>query len=284
MHEALIAQINAAHGTALRLAQRYADGEQGAFALHDTSGAAFVLKLSANPSDVVRLQGVAARVARLRERGYPAPHYLLAGATTTHAYSVQTALPGAPVRHVAAAQLPELLALNTLQAGQGHGGDDDPWPGPVVRPTLEGGPGYCLLEPMRSYSPETATLLDRLQALVRRGATLALPQDDLVHFDFNPLNILADEGRISGVVDWDGVCSGDRAFDLATLLFYSHGNRVVADDLYAAARTLVGPEAVALYLAHLAHRQLDWSIRFHGAAAVAYVLDVAQRQLDRFAA
>jgi len=33
MHELLLAQINAVHGTSFRLAQRYADGERGAFAL-----------------------------------------------------------------------------------------------------------------------------------------------------------------------------------------------------------------------------------------------------------
>jgi len=283
MHELLIEQLNAAHGTSFQLVRRYADGEQGAFALLDAAGEAFALKVSGNRSEVARLQVVAAQVAQLRDHGYPAPRYVLVGATTTHAYSVQAALPGAPLRRVSAAQLPQLLALNALQAGQALSADDDPWPGPVVTPTLEGGPGYCLLEPMRAYSVETAALLDRLQAIVRCGATLALPQGDLVHFDFTPLNILATGERISGVIDWDGICAGDRAFDLVTLLFYSHQDAIVAEGLYAAAHAMVGPKAVALYLAHLAHRQLDWTIRFHDTAAVAHVLDVAHRQLGRFA-
>lgn len=282
--EALIAQINAAHGTDYRLAQRYADGEQGAFALLDPAGEAFVLKVRGDPSEVAHLRAVAACVANLRAGGYPAPDYLHIGATATQAYSVQTALPGAPLRRLAAQYLPALLALNERQAGQALADADDPWPGPVVTPTLEGGPGYCLLEPMRGYGSETAALLDRLQAIVRRGATLALPQDDVVHFDFTPLNILVAGEQIGGVIDWDGVCAGDRAFDLATLLFYTHHSQGLADELYAAACGLAGPAAVALYLAHLAHRQIDWSIRFHDATAVAYVLDVAHRQLGRYAA
>jgi len=35
---------------------------------------------------------------------------------------------------------------------------------------------------------------------------------DIVHDDFQGPNILVHEGRISGVVDWEGCCRGDRAF------------------------------------------------------------------------
>jgi hypothetical protein len=176
--------------------------------------------------------------------------------------------------------LPDVLALNALQAGQAPAGPRI-WPAPVVAPTLEGGPGFCLLEPMRGYSTESAALLERLQAIVRRGSGLALPQDDIVHFDFTPLNILVDGEQVSGVIDWDGACTGDRAFDLATLLFYSHQNPAVSEALYAAARELVGPEAVALYLAHVAHRLVDWMIRFH-TPMVSSILDVTERQLGRY--
>lgn len=280
MDTTLLAQINQAHGTRFQLGPRYADGEQGAYALVDEAGAPFVLKATPDQSALSRLEAAAALAERLRARGYPAPRYAALGATPTAVYSVQTALPGAPLRQPTPQHLPDLLALNALQAGQAP---DRPqtWPAPVVTPTLEGGPGFCLLEPMRAHSAATATLLGRLQAIVRRGAGLALPQDDIVHFDFTPLNILVEGERISGVIDWDGACAGDRAFDLATLLFYSHRDLAVSEALYAAARDLVGPAAVALYLAHVAHRLVDWMIRYHP-PMVAYVLEAAERQLGRY--
>jgi Ser/Thr protein kinase RdoA (MazF antagonist) len=281
MDETLLAQINQAHGTTFRLGQRYADGEQGAYALVDETGAPFVLKVTPDQSALGRLEATAVLCERLRARGYPAPRYAVVGTTATAVYSVQTALPGTPMRQPTSQHLPDVLALNAMQVGQAP---DMPrtWPAPVVTPTLEGGPGFCLLEPMRAHSAESSTLLERLQAIVRRGAGLVLPQDDVVHFDFTPLNILVDGERITGVIDWDGACAGDRAFDLAALLFSSHQDRAVSEALYAAARELVGPEAVALYLAHIAHRLVDWMIRFHP-PMVSYILDVAERQLGRYA-
>lgn len=281
MDETLLAEINQAHSTTFRLGQRYADGEQGAYALVDEAGAPFVLKVTPDRSAAPRLEATAVLCERLHARGYPAPRYAVVGTTATTVYSVQTALPGTPMRQPTSQYLPDVLALNALQAGQAPNMSRT-WPAPVVTPTLEGGPGFCLLEPMRDHSVESAALLERLQAIVRRGAGLAVPQDDIVHFDFTPLNILVDGERISGVVDWDGACAGDRAFDLATLLFYSHQDLAVSEALYAAARELVGPEAVALYLAHVAHRLVDWMIRFHP-PMVFYILDVAERQLGRYA-
>jgi aminoglycoside phosphotransferase (APT) family kinase protein len=282
MLETLLAQINQAHSTSFQLGSRYRDGEQGAYNLVDERGRQFVLKVAPDPTAAGRLTAVAAITDELRAVGYPAPRYVVTGATGQTAYSVQTELRGEPVRQVTIGQLPQLLALNALQAGLAT---DRPrtWPEPVVTPSLEGGPGFCLLEPMRTHSPETAALLERLQAIVRGRAALALPQGDVVHFDFTPLNILAEGATISGVIDWDGVCAGDRAFDLATLLFYSHRDLAVADSLYATARGLVGPEAISLYLAHLAHRTVEWAIRHHP-QLVDYLLGVAERQLTRYAA
>lgn len=282
MLETLLAQLNQSHDTSFQLGSRYADGEQGAYGLVDAAGQAYVLKVSPDPTAAERLNAVAAITDRLRTAGYPVPQYVVLGATGQTVYSVQTALRGEPVRQVTIGQLPQLLALNALQAGLAA---DRPrtWPEPVVTPTLEGGPGFCLLEPMRTHSPETAALLERLQAIVRGRAALALPQGDVVHFDFTPLNMLAEGATISGVIDWDGVCAGDRVFDLVTLLFSSHRDLDVADRLYATAREMVGPEPISLYLAHLAHRNVEWAIRHHP-QLVDYLLGVAERQLARYAA
>jgi Ser/Thr protein kinase RdoA (MazF antagonist) len=89
-------------------------------------------------------------------------------------------------------------------------------------------------------------------------ADLALPSSDIVHFDFTPSNILVAGGRISGVIDWDGACAGDRAFDLATLLFYAGDQPELREILAKHYVEYFGLETLRLYLAHLIVRQLDW--------------------------
>ena len=44
---------------------------------------------------------------------------------------------------------------------------------------------------------------------------------DAVHFDFQDANILVRNGAIAGVIDWEGCCAGDRAFDLVTFCYYA---------------------------------------------------------------
>jgi len=47
---------------------------------------------------------------------------------------------------------------------------------------------------------------------------------DIVHWDFNPANILIEGDRITGVIDWEGMRIGAASFDLVTLLFYGYRN------------------------------------------------------------
>jgi thiamine kinase-like enzyme len=35
----------------------------------------------------------------------------------------------------------------------------------------------------------------------------------VVHFDFNPFNILLEHDQVSGVVDWEGSCVSDATFN-----------------------------------------------------------------------
>jgi aminoglycoside phosphotransferase (APT) family kinase protein len=87
-------------------------------------------------------------------------------------------------------------------------------------------------------------------------------------------NILVAGGRISGVIDWDGACAGDRAFDLATLLFYAGDQPELREILAKHYVEYFGLETLRLYLAHLIVRQLDWSIRYHERAVVAHWLRI----------
>jgi hypothetical protein len=286
----LLQFINEQHSTAFAPHGRYPTGEQGAFTISEVDGdraPRLVLKWWPGTEIPDNLWQAAAITTRLRAVGYPAPRYRLLGVAPPLqvVYSIQEELPGTPLGgRLDRPLLDRLLELNALQREQAIA-PCGTWPRPVSDPVLHGGDGFCLLDPLRSYSAATATLLDVVQRLVIAGIGERSPTNDVVHFDFQDANLLVDGDEISGVVDWEGSCSGDRAFDLATLFFYAGvGEDVKADQIERLWRLLVaetGPRLLGIYVAHLILRQVDWSIRFHDRAAVAHWLDRADDVLRR---
>jgi hypothetical protein len=277
----LLDRINARHGTTYRLLRRYAGGESGAYAVSDVSGDRFALKWDPDPASVDRFRSADTATRALARKGYPVPAYVLVGSDPAGSYGLQTELPGTPLGTVRAEHLPELLRLVELQAGMAAaaGLPDAGWPAPVADPVLYGGPGFCLLETMRSYSAATAELLAEAQHLVRVAQHESFTTTDIVHYDFNPANVLMDAGQISGVIDWEASCAGDRAFDLVTQLFYGHADIAVRDALWSRVLALASPRVAAAYVAHLAHRQVEWCTRHYPAATVDHWLDWSRRIL-----
>src|SRR5579863_9234831 len=217
----LLHDINTQHGTTFELLERYPSGEQGAFVIADGSGKRCVLKWEPDAGALSKFQRATAVCEQLRKAGYPAPDYYFVGTIPGGSYAIQEVLPGAPMKVLTAEFLPPLLELNELQIGRGLS-EYCEWPRRVIDTVMMGGDGYCVLDSLRSYSSMTADLLTVLQLLVSARVDEEYETHDVVHFDFHPLNILVDGGQVSGVIDWDGTCAGDCAFDLATLLFYSY--------------------------------------------------------------
>jgi hypothetical protein len=276
--DSLLARINERHGTTFTLGSHYPHGEStfGTYAVGDMHGRLGVLKLWERQPDFIARQGaIAAALARLRDCGYPAPLYLVIGCTPTTCYCIQEQLPGSPAQPLDPRLLPRLLELNALQRGEALPGPRD-WPHRVVSTVLQGGDGYCLLEPLRTYSSTTAALLVAVQTLVMRHAGEHCATADLVHYDFNPTNLLVHDGMISGVIDWQDPCSGDCTFDLSTLLLYSWELPEVRYRLWSCALDRAGPRMLGVYLAHMILRQVDWAIRHHGATATARWCRIAQ--------
>lgn len=72
-------------------------------------------------------------------------------------------------------------------------------------------------------------------------------------------------------MDWEGIKPGDRAFDLVTFrLGFTHAVAPagLSDLVWGRARQLCPTEDLEAYLAHMALRRLDWSIRHHGPTEV----------------
>jgi hypothetical protein len=263
----LVAFINAQHGTTFRITDRYLGGEQGAIGLANAESTRFILKWRPGARDLDGLHEVIHVIDRLRSRWYPVTRYVVRGLHPSGAYVVQSALPGAPVRRLSPTQTEQIIALNDRQRGLATA-TVPAWPQRVVDDVLRGGDGYCRLDPMRRHAPTTARLLEIVQELVAQHSGVPTPTDDVVHFDFQPSNILTMPDRISGVVDWDGTCAGDRAFDLATLLFYVYDQDAPHDALWRRLAEITDSRGSAVYLAHVIHRQVDWSIRHHDDATV----------------
>jgi hypothetical protein len=185
---------------------------------------------------------------------------------------VQQRLPGFGVDHgqqrpdraLLARLLPELLRLNDAQAGLGTG--PRRWPGLLTQTLTTGGDGYCLHSTLEAR-PDTRGLLPVLRRIGDRCGPAIPSGDDFVHYDFTLANLLTDGATITGVIDINPpALAGDRAFDLATLLYYLYDHDDIRDLLRARLRELSGPGAARAYLAHMVLRQVDWSLRHHPAA------------------
>ncbi|HLV97778.1 MAG TPA: aminoglycoside phosphotransferase family protein [Ktedonobacterales bacterium] len=258
----LVEHLNIAHHSTFIAGDRYALGEQGAYALSDAQGHRYVLKWQPRANHLERVLYAQAVTERLRAQGYPSPAYLHIGAALGGTYSVQQALPGTPIGCLTLQNLPDILKLQALHAMQAPPGPRT-WPREVVQTVLEGGDGYCLHISLQQHSPETARMLQTLQRLVADYQQHISETNEIVHFDFQAANFLVYQDRLSGVVDWEAASAGDSAFDLATLLFYGYDDAALRDFLwqYSLARRPI--QVISIYLAHLILRQVDWSLRHH---------------------
>jgi Ser/Thr protein kinase RdoA (MazF antagonist) len=228
----------------------------GAYEVTTADGERAVLKIE---SGLVPDFAVAHALTRgLRARGCPIPARLDHGAIGGFRYELLELLPGKSLETVTPGLLPDVMRVHELLYDLDMPGRA-PWLDDMVTSVTEGRSGYCEHAALRAHDRD---LLDRLRSIAGAAAHADTPTTDAVHFDFSPLNILADDDRVTGVVDWNGATSGDASFDLVTLAFYTHDADVHATMLErAGART--DPRALQLYAAHMVLRQLDWSLRFH---------------------
>ena len=232
--------------TPYRLLERTAHGEFGSWRAVDEDGNRFVVKPTWTEDGVEATE-------LLRTDGVPVPRYVLLRA----GLSVQEELPGMPL--AGWEQLAPRTAERAIELTEHFIGkrvsNAPPWPERIHSDVLVGH-HYVDLPLLRQHA---SNLLARCQRAVR--VELDDP-GDLVHWDYTTANILAVDGEITGVVDWDGVCNGDRLFDLVTLFYYT---RTPLLREYVLERT--SERVFSAYLAAMIVRQTAFSLKFHDAAA-----------------
>ncbi|WP_420110940.1 aminoglycoside phosphotransferase family protein [Pseudactinotalea sp.] len=214
-----------------------------------------------------------------RARGVPVPRYdLIARVGETHAV-VQDRLPGSAPERVEPELVHEMLAAAAAWDGL-LAERSDLTPAPLH--LTASGPGFCLHESLAGYDDRTRALLRRVREIGQHIDHL--DGDDLVHLDFHPGNVLVDaDGRLTGIVDWDGWGRGDRWFSIEVLAFDLARRRTdAAVRAHVDERLLeaVRADRLLAYRAHLALRQVDWSIRHHSPADVDDWLTIAVHRLD----
>jgi Phosphotransferase enzyme family len=264
--ETALAQVREQHGIGLTLEGRCPGGEVGAFYARSEAGIQHVFKWFDAPLsgelDLTGFTWLIDKLGRLREKGYPLPLYWAPLAVAGGVVIVQEAVGGAWRDEVSLELAETVLGLVDLQADAGS--DGSAWTDYVRMTLTEGANGYCVHGTLRAHDRATARVLDWIEGVGR--SMTPLPSGDLVHLDLHHRNILRHGEQVVAVVDWEGARSGDRVFDLVTFCFgFTHAIAEPSAEsrVWERAEELAGADSLAPYVAHMALRRLDWTIRHH---------------------
>lgn len=268
--------IQEATGVALRIEGPCPGGQVGAAYVTWPDGHRSVLTWRPGTRLATMRDGPLAVVEALRPAGYPAPAAELAVQAGDDMALVWELLPGAPLTRLTPALLDQALTLNHLQAGQLARHTTIP---PVRLYLTSDGPGFCLHQPLREHSARTRAL-DRWITTTGASHPEHLAGNDAVHCDYQPGNILTSDGRITGVIDWDGAGRGDRRFDLVTFRFGAHVIPAGPEVIQRLDRLLddLPPHILAPAWAHMSLRMTDWAIRHFTPSDVNHWLDLAEQR------
>ena len=190
--------------------------------LADGDPGVVVVKANGTPFAAARAAWAPNALDALAARGYPVPKMLWHGVLEDRwSLVVLERLPGGPLRTLDDSALEALLELVELQRDlvvEPGGWDTAEWIELVLFERWEG-----WWEAAEAAAPETSR---RLRTFVEPARGYRLQAGDLVHGDLNLSNVLAEDGAITGVVDWDAIGQGSRATDLAGPLFDWHRLRL----------------------------------------------------------
>jgi Ser/Thr protein kinase RdoA (MazF antagonist) len=232
----------------------------------------------------------------LRSRGYPVPVYRPVVEHGDRLVVVQERLDGRIDVAVNERTVTHVLALNELQAGVEAPIGIETWGEFMIRTLTVGEVGWAEHGSLRTHSDRTRALLEIIEAIGAETDPSSFPSTGIVHLDLHPGNLLlADDGSVTGVVDWEGATSGDHRFDLTSFAFCHRGGvpfvggfddsqsgeDAIVEPIWQLLETTMDPLVLRAYAAHQSLRLVDWMIRHHPADAVTVWLDASETLLGR---
>jgi aminoglycoside phosphotransferase (APT) family kinase protein len=223
---AVIEEVNARTGSGLVLAG-LADQVGG------SSSAAFVTWADGRESAMTRtrtplavMRQTATVLNEVRRQGLPVPaHQLVLELSDGYVAVVQERLPGHHVAALDPITAATFVAMNDRFVGVLRDHPRVPRPRAFPDVTL----GYGAFERTIGHLGERGRQLLKRLLDVDGGRPFRMQGEDLVHTDYSPGNVLFDDdGRVSGVVDWNsGAVRGDRRYALLGLRWGSVGRKTV---------------------------------------------------------
>lgn len=245
--EPLLAAASASTGRDWSVVARLAGGyQQGAFRVVDASGQEAVLKPTAQLTTPRRVQQTAAVVAHARSHGWPTPEWWAFGCVGGRGWWLTEFVAGAAPEVVTVAFAQAVRPLIDRQAGLAPHTSQD-WSS-FTHSVVFGPHEYMAC--LDSFSQATAALVSTIRRLTHDATSVALPDDDLVHGNFDPGNVIFQSGRAVAIIDVEAIGKGTRAVDLAGLAINATvwGDDAAAVDLRDQAVAVAGPTVARICL------------------------------------
>ncbi|HZT67788.1 MAG TPA: phosphotransferase [Acidimicrobiales bacterium] len=288
MNRALLREL----GFELGARAEIGESDEGAWFATTMDGESVVLKWF--PDEIVadRYGLLLPSLDTLRSRQVPVPEYPFVQSVDGWTLAAQRVLPGRPWQsvhgHGARIAPPQMIdrVVECVSAAAGVAGPPPTssgggWGEFMIHTLTTGEQGWAMHPSMRRWSPRSASLLERIEAVGSDADASWFPTNGLVHLDLHTGNLLArDDGTLTGVIDWEGACAGDHRFDLVTFAFDLDG---AGQDIWELVDPLIEPHLLRAYVAHMSLKFTDWAIRHHP-DDVDRQLARAERVLDRYGA
>ncbi|MGC4043681.1 MAG: aminoglycoside phosphotransferase family protein [Armatimonas sp.] len=262
----LLNRVNERHNTSFQLRGSLSGGyQEGSYEIVDLSGISYVLKQTATPRSLPIIE-------QLRGRGYRTPEFLLTGTTPEGTpYLIQEFAEGQPIERLTPGFVVQLLAQNRLQADlyEGETRPNGNWSDYAYNVVFHNESGWA--ECLRTYSPETSRLMERLAEAAERYRSTPIPCTDAVHGDWSYGNLLTEDDRITAIVDCAYAGYGTRAIDLASLLHYAYHNEdsgEITEPLRNEILSIGGVPLLTVLLIYRIMALVEFSVHHHGDDAV----------------
>ena len=254
--------VNENHGTSYELINRFDRGEWGAYRIAEPDKKSVVLKFFTHLSNtnIVDADPELAKdiTDTLLSLGYPVPKYIYTGRIGKGLYWLQQELSGKPLwQNPTVEQIEKVLSFLLLQKNQAVSEKQNY--SLIIKDTVFGN-RLGGLRSIQNYSPEMSEFLDNLMLSVKDLERLSLPKSDIVHGDFSYHQVMVDDGKITGIIDWQEAGCGDWLVDLTRLIYSLHDRPHLATPIVKKVKKEDLPR-IRLYTAFTTIEMLLWPIQ-----------------------